>query len=293
MKTQLQRSSRARSAAFSLLELLVSMAVLSIIVLALFAMFNQTQKAMRANVQQVDTMESGRAAIDLLVGELEKARAAGMLGVNNLILRKENLYGVNLPYQATNILDVNHRDSALHSLFYLTPLQGNQWSALGWYVANPTNASRPVDENLGALYRFDAEARIVARGAVATNDFNALYPNFRNVNVRTNNSSRLMDGILFFRVLPYTASGIPIDFSTPTNLIPKGVTVGTASFPVTAFSGSAIPASLEVEIGAVPPRLLGEYRSLGNPSLQAAYLSKHTAELLVFRQRISLRTATQ
>ena len=42
----------------------------------------------------------------------------------------------------------------------------------------------------------------------------------------------------------------------------------------------------------MPPRLLAQFRSLP-PSLQASFLARNFANILVFRQRIALRTAQQ
>src|SRR5690349_9405531 len=52
---------------FSLIEILVVVALLSVIILGLIAMFHQTQKALLSTTTQVDLLESGRAAADLVV----------------------------------------------------------------------------------------------------------------------------------------------------------------------------------------------------------------------------------
>lgn len=281
---------------FSLLELLVSMSILTVIVAALYGMFYQTQKALRANVAQVDTMEAGRAAMELLIGDLERGRAVNLPGVTNLILRKQYLGGVQQPYTAGNVLDVIHRDSALHEVYYVTPVQGNQWAGLGWFVANYTNPVAPVDGNLGALYRFEGPSEVVARGPSATNAFETLYQTFESVGGRTLYTSRLIDGVVFFRLLPFGPRGLPIDYTVATNLLPAEVAVTLQpgiEQALTTFTDRALPAAVEVELGALPPRLLVEYRNLGNAALQGAYITNHSADLLVFRQRITLRTATQ
>src|SRR4051812_38323136 len=47
---------------FSLIEILVVVALLSVIILGLVAMFHQTQKALLSTTTQVDFLEAGRAA---------------------------------------------------------------------------------------------------------------------------------------------------------------------------------------------------------------------------------------
>ena len=68
--------------AFSLVEVLVVMGILSIIVLALMAVFNTTQRAFRAGVTQTDVLEGGRAAADLIAQDLKNLTPSG--GSSNL-----------------------------------------------------------------------------------------------------------------------------------------------------------------------------------------------------------------
>ena len=56
------RKSRRRSGAFSLLELMIAVGLLTLIVAALYAMFDQTQKAFRQSLNQADLSEGGRSA---------------------------------------------------------------------------------------------------------------------------------------------------------------------------------------------------------------------------------------
>src|SRR6266699_2420166 len=63
-------SSRRRLRGFSLLEMMVAVTLLLIIIAALLAMFYQTQRAFRLSATQVDVLESGRAAMELIGAEL-------------------------------------------------------------------------------------------------------------------------------------------------------------------------------------------------------------------------------
>ena len=56
--------------AFTLVEVMVVMALLSLIVIALMGVFSSTQAAFRASVTQTDVLEGGRAAMDLIAGDL-------------------------------------------------------------------------------------------------------------------------------------------------------------------------------------------------------------------------------
>ena len=61
----------SRVTGFTLVEILVTMVLLSLIVLALMTVFNSTQKAFRASLTQTDLLESGRLAMGLMVSDLE------------------------------------------------------------------------------------------------------------------------------------------------------------------------------------------------------------------------------
>ena len=66
-----------RYAAFSLIEIMVVMALLSLIVIALMAVFSSTQAAFRSSVTQTDVLEGGRATIDLMAQDLKAMTYSG------------------------------------------------------------------------------------------------------------------------------------------------------------------------------------------------------------------------
>src|SRR5208282_3368286 len=61
--------------AFTLVEILVTMAMLSFIVLGLLATFNQVQRAFQAAQGQTDFLETGRSAMNLMNQDLEQMAA--------------------------------------------------------------------------------------------------------------------------------------------------------------------------------------------------------------------------
>src|SRR5262245_45016848 len=73
-----------RRAAFSLLEVMVAVALLAVIIVGLLAMFYQVQRAFRAGTGQGDLMEHGRATMNLLTRELQQASATRYASVTNL-----------------------------------------------------------------------------------------------------------------------------------------------------------------------------------------------------------------
>jgi prepilin-type N-terminal cleavage/methylation domain-containing protein len=317
--------------AFSLLELLVALSLLSILVLALYAMFDQTQKALHASVGQVDVMEAGRSAMDLLARDIQQAQSPNLLpSVNskgvlvtniNLAIRKRTFTDSGKSFDPLGINDVAHRDFPLNELFFLTPYQGNQWTAIGYFVANSQGANLDPDDTLGTLYRYQEHDSAgnplteAARGADAAERFLGFYKvmdakngasirkkgqDFISADNRRTNSTRLIDNVLFFHVLPFASTGVSIDTTTPRNFFTNSSATGIVLtnqnldlLTTTTFVNSALPSALEVELGMLSPRLWTQYTNQANFSLKTNFLAKHAADILVFRQRIPLRTALQ
>ena len=72
--------------AFSMVELLVAMTLLSLIVLVLMTVFNSTQRAFRSSVTQTDILEGSRAAMDLMTADLRNLTPSD--GVSNNVAYK-------------------------------------------------------------------------------------------------------------------------------------------------------------------------------------------------------------
>ncbi len=303
-----------RNSGFSLLEVLVAVGLMSIVVLALYSMFDQTQKALRANAGQSDVSEAGRAAMELVTRDIEKAWASRVPAVtNNLVIRRT------YPDSVINgIGDDFTRDSAFHEVFHLCQPDVGVSPGFGLFVAEETNPLQRVTNSIGTLYRYEVSGvspvldsngnslgsvadfapSTLVRPGTAFRTFNNFWREFDRPDaaVRTN-ASRLIDGVVFFRMFAYASSGVVLDRTvTFTNDIPADVVPFFLSGPdvenLTTFGNAALPSAVEVELGIMPPRLLAQFRSL-SPSLQASFLARNFANILVFRQRIALRTAQQ
>src|SRR5688572_7407791 len=81
-RRRIQRGRRFKQA-FSLIEILVAVTLLSVITIGLLAMFYQTQKAFRIGTSQVDVLESGRAAMQLICRDLQQMHTSTMDNVTN------------------------------------------------------------------------------------------------------------------------------------------------------------------------------------------------------------------
>jgi len=58
--------------AFSLIEIMMVVALLTLIMVALMSVFSSTQTAFRASITQTDVLEGSRAAMDLLTSDLRQ-----------------------------------------------------------------------------------------------------------------------------------------------------------------------------------------------------------------------------
>jgi prepilin-type N-terminal cleavage/methylation domain-containing protein len=308
--------SRARpQAGFSLLEVLVAVGLMSIVVLALYSMFDQTQKALRQNAGQTDISEAGRAAMELIVRDVEKAWATKIPAVtNNLVIRR--VYPAN---QLREFGDDYSRDTTFHELFLLSRPDAGVNPGLGLFVAEENDPLLRVEDQVGTLYRYEVPAaspvlgidgtelretvasvspQTLQRPGTARWTFFSFWNQFDGPTaaVRTN-ASRLIDGVVFFRVFAYGPNGQVLDRSTVfTNNVPADVVPYAQTGPgienLTTFGNAALPTAVEVELGILPQRLFTQFRSLPD-QLKTNFLSRNFANILVFRQRIALRTALQ
>jgi type II secretory pathway pseudopilin PulG len=198
--------SRVTRSAFTLIEVMVVVVLLSLIVIALMAVFNSTQAAFRASVTQTDVLESGRAAMDLITGDL-RAMAQSMDSSNrNTQFSTVNFYvGTNYyekpPLIQSLVASSGSRTNVQQDIFILS--RGNlngvpTWTGTGYAVClSPSNTY--------SLYRFSTN-RPVAQSGSASNLFNVDFLNFR-AYPNSGNYSHLLDGVVNFQVRAFDASG--------------------------------------------------------------------------------------
>ncbi len=310
--------------AFSLVELLVSVGLLSIVILALYAMFDQTQRALRGSVGQVDVLEGSRSAMDLVRRDLEQARPAGVVDGPHLVTRVSAAPSLILD-QST--LFQEHQP-VLQEFFAVRSVADRQWSTFGYFVADENDPTTRVRPPLGTLYRYEdrgpvqripgeaivtnSPVRFVVRGVTAAETLRQHVLGFTGVDAgpgavvryRTN-SARVLDGVLNFRVTAYDGAGRPFNAFYPANQLPArpmspipGVLqpillrhLAGGLVTETTFTGPYMPAYVEVEVNALEPRLLDQYRALpDNPAIRNRYLTNNLARVQSFRQRIPLRS---
>jgi type II secretory pathway pseudopilin PulG len=155
----LQRSN-ASTPAFSLIEILVTTALLSFIIIGLVAMFGQTQRAFTQSLTDVDLLENGRASMDLMVRDLAEAGPANIANAVNFYVEvpqpTERIYTppllqglpgtVNPPQQRINYLQPFYFLSHPNQMW-----PDRVWVETGYYVVPDVRGV-----GIGTLYRYTA-----------------------------------------------------------------------------------------------------------------------------------------
>ncbi len=281
-----RHSSLVTRLAFSLIEVLVVVSLLSLIVLALMAVFTSTQRAFRASLTQTDVLEGGRATMELMAADLRTLTpsyqnynngngALNFLVTNNASFSQpliQSLPGGNFS-----------RSNLLQQVFILNH-QNTGWWGVGYAVT--LNSSG----NLYSLYRLQYPL------PPGTSDPSTIFTSqvFQNFFLNpTNGGSHLLDGVVHFVVRAYGPDGtwIPYGYAGQTNTT---ILNQTASFALLGGEGGVamysnnVPAAVELELGVLEDRTLQRAESFPTTALQTNYLSDKSGNVHVFRQRVSI-----
>jgi hypothetical protein len=266
----------------TILEMLVSTAMLSFIVLGLTAMLIQTQKAFKTGIKQNTITDSGRSIMDMVTSDLRQMSDA------------QNSNRLNFFWGAPNIAMVTNyengvaiRTNELNDIFILEHTN-TTWIGVGYSVSNYPGTS------VGALYRY--ETNWTALAPVFTND---LYTQFSN-NVYFNQNftnaywHKVADGVIDLKIRAFDQFGNENDYN------PYG---SYFSYPILANienprqypASNTLPNSVELEFGILEPDTLVQLRGLaGNPAALMNFLSSNAApKMEVFRQRVTIPAAIQ
>lgn len=150
-------SLRRRTRAFSLLELMIAVGLLTVIILALYAMFDQTQRAFRQSLNQADLSEGGRSALDLIVRSVERAASPRVDDALHLVVRPSDADGYDLLFPGDGPAANRTQPLRFDELFFTYPVGGGRWHVAGLFLGTPD--AGPVAPGtipgLGSLYLYD------------------------------------------------------------------------------------------------------------------------------------------
>jgi type II secretory pathway pseudopilin PulG len=282
-----------RAAAFTLVEILVVMVLLSVIVLGLMAMFNQVQRAFRAGMAQTDQLEGGRMFTDLILRDLQQITPSGQTNGVNFYAQIPNYPLLQQILPASSI----PRTNILENLFFLTRMN-QTWTGVGYMVrTNSDFGLAGYVDPVGTLYRFETN--------MSVSQFNGYgelpYFTFLNATNRFN-ISKVLDGVVEFRVRCYDPNGTLLvgnnlpylpgnNLMTNNNFvaITNSIFIAPGEVESYAFSNNIVPAYVEVELGVLEPAVLKRYNSIPAAITRSNFLANHAGNVQLFRQRIAIR----
>ena len=276
---------RSRSA-FSLIEILVVMALLTVIIFGLLAMFSQTQKAFRTGLAQVDVLEGGRVTTDLISGELAQMTPSRQMATN-FYLEIPNYTPLLQPLPGSSFSRLN----LCNDLFFVTR-RNQEWIGIGYFVRETdpqTGNLRVSPVGTGTLYRFETNAPALSGRTPANllNEFLAA----RGSEFR---ATRIMDGVVHFKVRAYNTNGFWVtqNLHNPADnsYISYSPVIAPGEITLCAFYGNAVPAAVEVELGILESRAWERFKSLPDAASQYRYITNQTGRVHIFRQRVPIRS---
>jgi hypothetical protein len=282
----------------TLIEIMVAVTLLIVIMVGLMAMFDQTQKVFVTGLRQTDVLEGGRAAADLLGRDFEQMEAGGRSGDTNFFAELR-------PWPTTKPAQVLEPDGVdvlktltLQDVFFLS--HPDDWNGIGYKVLDP-NAPNTDPILMGALYRFGTNAPVL----FSTNFIRTFLGIGRAVNnnslIGSGQLSRVIDGVVHFKVTAYDREGIRYGTTNLAGLYvyednppPSALVEPVPSFY--EFSGMRLPSAIEVEIGVLEPEAVIRARALpGSGATYAdnlrAFIADNSGKIHLFRQRIPIRVA--
>ena len=280
-----------RGLAFTVVELMVAVSIMTLIVLALYGMFDQVQKALRGNVAQVDVLEGGRAAMELMTREMEQIQAGNVLNWTNLYagFGQDRLGQVQLPFRQELLGQNEYRTNVLQEVFFLSHFN-KQWSGTGYRVLASDLKSGLFNQfamiGVGTLARYSTNIHDSYLTKSNLCDL-IMNPDPRNL---TNHYQRLVDGVVHFRIRAFDTNGYPMTYLTNkydgVKMRNDGNNTGETRY---AFTNKAVPAYLELELGILEPQALEKLKSFPTPAAKTNFLAKQTGKIHLFQQRIPIR----
>jgi type II secretory pathway pseudopilin PulG len=284
-------STLSRRHAFTLVEILVVVVLMSLIVLALMAVFSSTQAAFRASLTQTDVLEGGRSVMALIKSDLEPMTPS-FLNETNLV---PNFYAeVSSSFTQPLTGSSASRTNVMEDIFFITR-ENQTWKGVGYFVRSNLFVSGMVGAPgvgaPGVLYRFETNNSIAQfawnPGAMFTTYNQARAGNMSNN--PTNGISRILDGVMAFKVRAFNINGFWItNYVGNVNILATNTANGEVAWY--SFSSNALPVSVEVELGILEDRALQRVESLGGSfPTQTNYLAQQAGKVHLFRQRFPIR----
>jgi len=214
-----------RRMAFSLIEVLVVVALMSFIIIGLVTMFSQTQRAYKLGMTQVDVLEAGRAVTDMMTREFSQMAPAYQSNLNTfgavnfeIVLHTNGPFYQTLPGMPVTVTEPG-RTNLMEDVFFFTK-ENQRWSGIGYQILDPVTGNVPLG-GIGALYRFETNAYYGQRPA-------ELFRGYRNSRYTNGNVTKLLDGVVHFKVRAFDTNGMWLNQSVGSNISANIAVNGTS-----------------------------------------------------------------
>jgi hypothetical protein len=272
----------------TILEMLVSTAMLSLIVLGLTAMFIQVQKAFKSGIKQTDVTDTGRTIMEMVANDLRQLSDAKNPGVPNLFW---SWSGTNQLAQGSDgvMIRTNQQDE----LFILVHTN-NVWTGIGYAVSN-------VGPCLGTLYRYSVSTNA---HYITNNLFLPFQASVNNQSFGTNWHA-VADGVIHLKLRAYDQNGNENWFQSKVGDYTAEDSAPEFSYPPSYLLGpntilfnpnsNTLPHSVELELAVLEPDAFNQAHAMAfNPTAVANFLATNAVNKVdVFRQRITIPLALQ
>jgi hypothetical protein len=306
-----------RRQGLTILEMLVSTAMLAFIVVGLTVVFVQTQRAFKTGIKETTITDAARTIVEMITADLGQMSDGQNTNVNNFH------WGLTTYNAANRIVNYDSglaiRTNQLEEL-YILERTNTTWVGVGYAVSNllsPSGAPLAV----GTLYRFEtnwnspypALTNLIRPIEGTLDPFYSVFlqtsdSTMPNLYFNSNYWHPVADGVIDLELRAFDQNGNDAGshfftnynyFSYPsyyyTNdiysweypIMPQGI-------PTNALP-KALPNAAELEFAILEPEALAQARSLAvNPAALQSYLGSNAATRMeVFRQRVSVAAATR
>jgi hypothetical protein len=302
----------------TILEMLVSTAMLAMIVLGLTVVFVQTQRAFKTGIKETTITDSARTIVDMITADLGLMSDGQNTNVFNFYWTN-NLSSMMVNYSYVNGVPTPIRTNQLERL-YILQRTNTAWVGVGYAVSNLLSPSgAPL--GVGTLYRFETNWNCpypALPNLFAPYVFEPFYTafyqtsqsNVPNLYFTSNYWHPVADGVIDLKIRAFDQNGNDADsyfFLANNNnyfFYPSYIYTNDNNFleypiaPLGIPAGAlpkALPNSVELEFAILEPEALAQARSLAvNPAALQNYLGSNAATRMeVFRQRVTIAAATR
>jgi hypothetical protein len=297
------------SRALTILEMLVSTALLSVIVLGLTAMFIQTQKAFKTGIKQTTVTDAGRVIVDMIAADLSQMSDPHF---TNVVYPPPNGSTLSAPSPPTlswalvpslqfvqNVYNngvLVQRTNQSEDIF-ATVLTNNTWLGIGYTVSNWfTNSGGGTFPGVGTLYRY------ITNNTAPLWPTNQLFTDFNNaVALGFTNCHRIADGVVHLKIYAFDASGNEMYYEPLYDLGQSSYQNFPLQYPVIEpnpatglYQAYYLPHSIDIELGILEPEALEHARALfaaGAFPAASNYLASAAGQVEIFRQHVIIPAA--